>query len=40
MEEVGDPEALAAHLDSQPGVVSQGLFEPALVSDVVVGPLG
>lgn len=34
---VGDPAALAARLDSTPGVVAHGLFPPALVSDVVVG---
>ena len=32
-----DPAALAARLRSVPGVVSDGLFEPALVSDVIVG---
>jgi ribose 5-phosphate isomerase A len=32
-----DPAALAAHLDSNPGVVSHGLFEPGLVSEVIVG---
>ena len=34
-----DPAALAARLDAQAGVVSHGLFEPALVTDVVVGRL-
>ncbi len=33
---VGDPAALARHLRSVPGVVDHGLFEPALVSDVLV----
>jgi ribose 5-phosphate isomerase A len=35
--EIGDPAALAALLDATPGVVGHGLFEPALVSDVIVG---
>ena len=35
-----DPAALAAHLDAQPGLVSHGLFQPALVSGVVVGRVG
>lgn len=35
-----DPAALAAHLDSCPGVVAHGLFEPALVSDVITGSAG
>jgi len=34
---VGDPAALAARLDAEPGVVSHGLFPPALVSFVLVG---
>lgn len=32
-----DPAALAARLRSVPGVLSHGLFEPALVSEVIVG---
>ena len=32
-----DPAALAAHLDAVPGVVAHGLFQPALVTDVIVG---
>lgn len=32
-----DPSALAAHLESTPGVVGHGLFPPSLVADVVVG---
>jgi ribose 5-phosphate isomerase A len=32
-----DPAALSARLSATPGVVSHGLFEPALVSDVIVG---
>jgi ribose 5-phosphate isomerase A len=35
--DVGDPAALAARLDAEPGVVSHGLFPPALVSSVLVG---
>ena len=34
---VGDPAALAARLSATPGVVDHGLFEPALVSDVLIG---
>lgn len=34
--DVGDPAALAAWLDSVPGVVAHGLFPPAMVSDVLV----
>jgi ribose 5-phosphate isomerase A len=33
---VGDPGALAARLAAQPGVVEHGLFEPALVHEVLV----
>ena len=33
---VEDPAALAARLDSIPGVVAHGLFAPALVSDVLI----
>jgi ribose 5-phosphate isomerase A len=33
---VDDPAALAAHLRSVPGVVDHGLFEPALVTDVLL----
>jgi ribose 5-phosphate isomerase A len=33
---IEDPAALAAHLRSVPGVVDHGLFEPELVSDVLV----
>jgi len=35
--EIGDPAALAARLDADPGVSSHGLFPPAMVSDVLVG---
>jgi ribose 5-phosphate isomerase A len=34
---VDDPAALAARFAATPGVVDHGLFEPALVADVVVG---
>ena len=33
--EIGDPAALAARLAATPGVVEHGLFEPALVADVI-----
>jgi ribose 5-phosphate isomerase A len=33
---IGDPAALAARLDADPGVASHGLFPPALVSDLVI----
>ena len=35
--EIGDPAALAARLEADPGVSSHGLFPPAMVSDVLVG---
>lgn len=35
--EVGDPAALAARLEADPGVAAHGLFPPALVSDVLIG---
>jgi len=38
--DIGDPSILAARLASTPGVVDHGLFEPALVSEVVVGEGG
>jgi ribose 5-phosphate isomerase A len=34
--EIGDPRALAARLSATPGVVEHGLFEPELVSEVVI----
>jgi ribose 5-phosphate isomerase A len=37
MGEVEDPAALAARLSAVPGVIGHGLFEPALVSDVLIG---
>jgi ribose 5-phosphate isomerase A len=35
--EIGDPAALAARLEADPGVTSHGLFPPDMVSDVLVG---
>jgi ribose 5-phosphate isomerase A len=35
--EIGDPAALAARLEADPGVSSHGLFPPDMVSEVVVG---
>jgi ribose 5-phosphate isomerase A len=35
-----DPAALAAYLDANPGVVSHGLFDPGLVTDVIIGRSG
>jgi ribose 5-phosphate isomerase A len=35
--EIGDPAALAARLEADPGVAAHGLFPPQLVSDVIVG---
>jgi ribose 5-phosphate isomerase A len=37
---IGDPVALAAWLSAMPGVVGHGLFEPGLVSEVLVGGEG
>jgi ribose 5-phosphate isomerase A len=34
---IGDPAALAAHLDADPGISSHGLFPPDMVSEVLVG---
>jgi ribose 5-phosphate isomerase A len=34
---IGDPAALAARLDADPGVSSHGLFPPEMVSEVLVG---
>lgn len=34
---IGDPAGLAARLDRVPGVMGHGLFDPALISDVIVG---
>jgi ribose 5-phosphate isomerase A len=33
----GDPAELACRLSATPGVISHGLFQPAMVSDIVVG---
>jgi ribose 5-phosphate isomerase A len=38
--EVGDPAALAARLEADPGVSSHGLFPPTMVSEVLVGERG
>jgi ribose 5-phosphate isomerase A len=35
--EIGDPAALAARLEADPGVASHGLFPPDMVSEVLVG---
>jgi ribose 5-phosphate isomerase A len=35
--EIGDPAALSARLEADPGVSSHGLFPPAMVSEVLVG---
>jgi ribose 5-phosphate isomerase A len=35
--EVGDPAALAARLEADPGVTSHGLFPPSMVSEILVG---
>jgi ribose 5-phosphate isomerase A len=35
--EIGDPAALAARLEADPGVSSHGLFPPYMVSEVLVG---
>jgi len=34
---IGDPAALAARLDADPGISSHGLFPPSMVSEVLVG---
>lgn len=34
---IGDPAALAARLEADPGVTSHGLFPPAMVSEVLIG---
>jgi ribose 5-phosphate isomerase A len=38
--EIGDPASLAARLAATPGVVGHGLFEPALVHEVLVAAAG
>jgi ribose 5-phosphate isomerase A len=35
--EIGDPAALAARLEADPGIAAHGLFPPRLVSEVLVG---
>ena len=35
--DIGDPAGLAARLAATPGVIAHGLFEPALVSAVIIG---
>ena len=35
--EIGDPAALAARLEADPGIAAHGLFPPELVSEVLVG---
>jgi len=35
--EIGDPAALAARLEADPGVTSHGLFPPSMVSEILVG---
>ncbi len=35
--EVGDPAALAARLEADPGISSHGLFPPDMVSEILVG---
>jgi ribose 5-phosphate isomerase A len=39
-EPIHDPVALAASVDTIPGIVEHGLFPPPLVSDVIVGSNG
>jgi len=38
--EIGDPAALAARLEADPGVAAHGLFPPDMVSAVLVGAAG
>jgi len=38
--EVGDPAALSARLEADPGVAAHGLFPPDMVSEVLVGAEG
>jgi ribose 5-phosphate isomerase A len=33
---IGDPAALAARLDADPGVAAHGLFPPSMVSDLII----
>jgi ribose 5-phosphate isomerase A len=38
--EIGDPAALAARLEADPGVAAHGLFPPGMVSELLVGAGG
>lgn len=38
--DVADPAALSLALDATPGVIAHGLFDPAIVSEVIVGGQG
>jgi ribose 5-phosphate isomerase A len=38
--EIGDPAALAARLEADPGVAAHGLFGPDMVSELLVGAAG
>ncbi|MGE5283322.1 MAG: ribose 5-phosphate isomerase A [Chloroflexota bacterium] len=38
--EIGDPAALAARLEADPGVAAHGLFPPSMVSELLVGAGG
>lgn len=38
--EIGDPAALAARLEADPGISSHGLFPPSLVSEILIGDDG
>jgi ribose 5-phosphate isomerase A len=38
--EIGDPAALAARLEADPGVAAHGLFPPDMVSELLVGTAG
>jgi ribose 5-phosphate isomerase A len=38
--EIGDPAALAARLEADPGIAAHGLFPPDMVSEVLVGANG
>jgi ribose 5-phosphate isomerase A len=38
--EIGDPAALAARLEADPGVAAHGLFPPDMVSELLVGAAG
>lgn len=38
--EIGDPAALAARLETDPGIAAHGLFPPSMVSELLVGSGG